>query len=224
MIPFNMGRVPVVTFGAGRVAKVPNVVTELGGGPVLVIADAALAQFGAIDRLTEGLTAAGIAYEVAAEVAGEPKVALVDAFCERARQSGAKVIVGLGGGAAMDAAKLVAAISPASEPAQTYALAANPLPEVGLPSIAIPTTAGTGSEVTRTSIISTGDGSKIWFWGEELMFAHAVLDPELTLSLPPNLTAWTGIDAVAHALEGGDGTYDKPGRSTLWSGSLAHFV
>ncbi|MEM7717654.1 MAG: iron-containing alcohol dehydrogenase, partial [Pseudomonadota bacterium] len=76
-----------------------------------------------------------------------------------------------------------------------------PLPPSGLPAIAIPTTAGTGSEVTRTAVVSTSEGSKSWHWGEELMFAQAVLDPELTLSLPSHLTAWTGIDAVAHALE-----------------------
>ncbi len=210
MKTFNMGQVPAVTFGAGRMAKVPDLVAGLGGGPVLVVADAALAQFGVTDRLSEAFAAAGIAHNVAAEVAGEPKEALVDALCDLARQAGAKVIVGLGGGAAMDAAKLVAAIAPADKSAETYALAAKPLPEVGLPSIAIPTTAGTGSEVTRTSVISKDDGSKIWFWGEELMFTQAVLDPELTLSLPPNLTAWTGIDAVAHALEGATARTTSP--------------
>ena len=102
----------------------------------------------------------------------------------------------------MDTAKLVAAIANADQPAETFALAAQPLPAKGLPAIAIPTTAGTGSEVTRTSVISKADGRKIWFWGQELMFSQVLLDPELTLSLSPHLTAWTGIDAVAHALEG----------------------
>ena len=119
-----------------------------------------------------------------------------------ARAAKAQVVIGLGGGAARDAAKLVAAIATREAPAHTYALAAKPLPEDRLTSIAIPTTAGTGAEVTRTAVISTSDGSKSWFWGEELMFDQAILDPELTLSLPPHLTAWTGIDAVAHALEG----------------------
>ncbi|NQX95829.1 MAG: iron-containing alcohol dehydrogenase, partial [Erythrobacter sp.] len=161
-----------------------------------------LAELGATEKLTHQLSKKGIPAEIAAEVSGEPKEALVDTLCERARLAGAKVVVGLGGGAAMDAAKLVAAIAPCGQPAHTFALAAQPLPKNGLPSIAIPTTAGTGAEVTRTSVISKADGSKIWFWGEQLMFSQAILDPELTLSLPPHLTAWTGIDAVAHALEG----------------------
>ncbi|MEM6372920.1 MAG: iron-containing alcohol dehydrogenase [Pseudomonadota bacterium] len=210
MKSFNMGRVPPVTFGAGRVRKLPELAAGLGGGPVLIIADAILADLGVTEDLATQLAKKGLAVDVAAEVSGEPKVTLVDALCDRARQTGAKVVVGLGGGAAMDAAKLVAAIVPSGRPAQDFALAARPLPAESLPSIAIPTTAGTGSEVTRTSVISTSDGSKIWFWGEELMFAQAILDPALTVSLPPHLTAWTGIDAVAHALEGSTAKNTSP--------------
>lgn len=202
MKQFNIGRIPPITFGAGRLAKAANIVSGLGGGPVLLIADAILAELGVTDRLRSDLATAGIPVEVAADVSGEPKEALVDQLCARANETRAKVIIGLGGGAAMDAAKLVAAIARSGQPAEIFALAAQPLPSNGLPALAIPTTAGTGSEVTRTSVISNSDGRKIWFWGEKLMFAQAILDPELTLSLPPNLTAWTGIDAVAHALEG----------------------
>ncbi|MEM6891652.1 MAG: iron-containing alcohol dehydrogenase [Pseudomonadota bacterium] len=202
MQTFNMGQVPPVTFGAGRLRKLPQLASSLGSGLVLVIADAALADLGVTEHLAQLMSAKGVSFEIAAEISGEPKEALVDALCDRARRADAQVIVGLGGGAAMDAAKLVAAIALSNRPAEDYALAAMPLPKTGLPSIAIPTTAGTGSEVTRTSVISKSDGSKIWYWGEELMFSQAILDPELTLSLPPHLTAWTGIDAVAHALEG----------------------
>lgn len=201
MDSFNVGRTPPLTFGAGRLNKVPDLVEQLGGGPVLLISDAALVEFGAIGRVSDALSAQGIDHVIAAEVSGEPKEALVDDLCTRARDYGAKCIIGLGGGAAMDTAKLVAALAPSSRPARDFALAASPLPAQGIPSIAIPTTAGTGSEVTRTSIVSTPEGFKNWYWGEELMFSQAVLDPELTLSLPPHLTAWTGIDAVAHALE-----------------------
>lgn len=210
MQQYNMGRVPPVTFGAGRIAKVPKMVAEMGGGPVLIVADAILAELGLTDRLTSGLTDSGIAYELAADVSGEPKEALVDKLCKRARKAEAKVVIGFGGGAAMDAAKSVAAMAPSGQPSESYALAAQPLPENGLPAIAIPTTAGTGSEVTRTAVVSRADGSKIWFWGEELMFTQAVLDPELTLSLPPEITAWTGIDAVAHALEGATARTTSP--------------
>ena len=209
-----MGRVPPVTFGSGRVSELPEIANLLGGGPVLLVADAALVELGIRNPISESFSAAGIHCEVAGDVAGEPKETLVDDLCTKAREIGAKIVVGLGGGAAMDAAKLVAAIAPSNTPAKTYALSANPLPQNGLPAIAVPTTAGTGSEVTRTSIVSTVDGIKNWYWGEELMFAHAVLDPELTVSLPSHLTAWTGIDAVAHALEA------STARSTNAAGTL----
>ena len=202
MRAFDSGRVPPMSFGAGRLADLPGIARELGkGGPVLVIADSVLAGLGVTGRLEQAFADAGVPAEIAAEISGEPKDALADALAGRARSMGAAVVVGLGGGAAMDAAKLVAGIACADEPALHYALCANPYPEKRLPAIAVPTTAGTGSEVTRTSIVSNAEGAKYWYWGEELMFAHAVLDPELTVSLPPHITAWTGMDAVAHALE-----------------------
>ncbi|MEM7087981.1 MAG: iron-containing alcohol dehydrogenase [Pseudomonadota bacterium] len=201
MSTFNVGGVPPMTFGVGVIAEIPDVVKNMGGGPVLIVADAMLAQLGVTQRVTQHLDARGIDHVLAAEIAGEPKDILVDDLSNRARKAGAKSVIAIGGGAAMDAGKLTAAIAPSGKPARTFALANEPLPATGLPAIAVPTTAGTGSEVTRTAIVSSPDGQKNWYWGEELMFAHAVLDPELTLSLPPHLTAWTGIDAVAHALE-----------------------
>lgn len=201
MKSFDAGRVPSMQFGAGRLSEVPAAVGALGGGPVLVVADRILIDLGIVARLEAALDDALVPCEIAAEVAGEPKDALVDRLAERARQTGCRVVVGLGGGSAMDAAKLVAAIACAPEPALHYALCANPYPVRRLPAIAVPTTAGTGSEVTRTAIVSNAEGHKFWYWAEELMFAHVILDPDLTLSLPPQITAWTGIDAVAHALE-----------------------
>ncbi|MEM6386054.1 MAG: iron-containing alcohol dehydrogenase [Pseudomonadota bacterium] len=198
---FNMGGVPPIIFGPGRIDRVAKIVNTHGGGRVLVIADSILSKLGMCDRLAEILVAADIQFEMAADVFGEPKLHLIDQLAEQARAVGARVIVGFGGGAAMDAAKVVATIAPSGQQGDDFALAVRPLPTDGLPAIAIPTTAGTGSEVTRTAVISKSSGAKIWFWGEELMYKQAVLDPELTLSLPPEVTAWTGIDAVAHALE-----------------------
>lgn len=210
MQTFNMGLVPPITFGAGRLRKVPSLVGALGGGPVLIIADAVLAELGVTDQLTGDLSAKGIAWDLSAEISGEPKDVLVDDLAARARDLGAGVVVAIGGGAAMDAAKLVAAIARADKPAGTYALAAAPLPRDRIPAIAVPTTAGTGSEVTRTAIVSNAEGLKNWYFGAELAFAQAVLDPELTVTLPPHLTAWTGIDAVAHALEGSTARSTSP--------------
>ena len=111
MKKFNMGRVPPVTFGNGRVSRVPTLAAQLADGPVLIVADAILAELGATDRLTSAMTSKGMAFELAATVSGEPKEALVDELCAQAREMNAAVIVGMGGGAAMDAAKLAAVIA-----------------------------------------------------------------------------------------------------------------
>lgn len=200
METFDCGRVPPMRFGAGALVDLPDMVADRSG-PVLLVADRVLADLGTVDRAAGILAGDGIDTVIAADVAGEPKEALVDDLADRARSRHCTAVIALGGGAAMDAAKLAAAIACGAKPAAHYSLSAHPLPDRGLPAIAIPTTAGTGSEVTRTAIVSTSEGKKLWYWGEEMMFSHVLLDPELTVSLPPHITAWTGIDAVAHAIE-----------------------
>ena len=204
MKSFEIGRAPSICFGEGTIDQVPNLVARLGvgQGPVLLVADHALLSLGLVGDLERSLSSAGLNVEIAADIAGEPKMTLVDLLIARAAATGCQAVIALGGGAAMDAAKLVAATVFGQSPVSNYALGAEPLPAESLPSIAVPTTAGTGSEVTRTAVISAEDGRKLWFWGEQLLFDQAVLDPVLTLSLPAEVTAWTGIDAVSHALEG----------------------
>lgn len=201
MKSFDAGHVPAISFGSGRLGDVPGLAAGLGGSCVLILADVVMIELGVTAQVSQALLNAGMDVVRARGIDGEPKDSTVDAMVALARKSQCDVVVGLGGGAAMDAAKLVAAIACADAPALDYALGAKPFPSRRLPAIAVPTTAGTGSEVTRTAIISTAEGLKYWYWGEELMFAHAVIDPALTLSLPPEITAWTGVDAVAHALE-----------------------
>ena len=110
-------------------------------------------------------------------------------------------VIGLGGGSALDTAKLAAACAVSGEPVETYQLAAAPLPKNRLPIIAIPTTAGTGAEVTRVAVFSNAQKIKVWAWGEEIKPDIAILDPELTVAVPPHITAATGLDALVHAIE-----------------------
>ncbi|MEO0823932.1 MAG: iron-containing alcohol dehydrogenase, partial [Pseudomonadota bacterium] len=172
------------------------------GAPLALVADGAMITLGTAARIAEPLTRAGHPVLGPFAVNGEPKCAEVDAMV--AGFAGAAGVIALGGGAALDAAKLAACLAAASEPetqALDHALAARPLPAAALPLIALPTTAGTGSEVTRTAVATGPDGAKLWYWADALLPARVVLDPELTLSLPAHITAWTGMDAVAHALE-----------------------
>ena len=131
---------------------------------------------------------------------GEPTVASVDAAAEVVRSVGHPVVVGAGGGSALDTAKLAAAVAAGDLGVEHYLLSAAPLP-VGPPVVAVPTTSGTGSEVTRTSVLTDAAGRKSWAWGDELLPSLVVLDPTLTVSVPPHVTAATGLDAFVHAVE-----------------------
>jgi alcohol dehydrogenase class IV len=125
----------------------------------------------------------------------------VDAAAALARRHKAQLVIGLGGGSALDISKLAAAAAAAEAPVSRYELCVNPLPADGLVRVCIPTTAGTGSEATRTSVFANDAGAKVWAWGVELRPHLSVLDPTLSAGLPAKLTAATGIDALVHAIE-----------------------
>lgn len=199
----ELARVPRITLGAGAHRSLPGIAASLvpPGSAVLLVADPGLAGTGMTAGIEAGLREAGYAVEVFSDIKSDPTIVQADAAAARARAGDAALLVALGGGSALDLGKAVAAIAGAAAPAEAYALCAAPLPATRLKTVCIPTTSGTGSETTRTAILSDAAGAKLWFWGEELKADAVVLDPELTVSLPPHLTAATGIDALVHAVE-----------------------
>lgn len=203
MQSFTLSRLPEIIFGAGRIAELPGKVEGLAGrgAAVLVVADPMLTKLGMTGRALESLKAAGLEAQVFDGLKGEPKAAEIDAASGIARAMKSKAIVGLGGGSALDTAKLVAACAASGLPAQSYQLCETPLPKNILPIIAVPTTAGTGSEVTRVAVFANAAKVKTWGWGDELKPQVAILDPELTVGVPPHITAATGLDALVHAIE-----------------------
>lgn len=203
MNPFTLSRVPEVLFGAGRLADAPAKLETMAGAKTtaLIVADPAMAALGITARLTAALTAAGHSFAIYDGLKGEPKSTDIDTAAALALRSGAKAVIGLGGGSALDTAKLAAACAVSGESVETYQLAAVPLPKNRLPIIAIPTTAGTGAEVTRVAVFSNAQKIKVWAWGEEIKPDIAILDPELTVAVPPHVTAATGLDALVHAIE-----------------------
>jgi alcohol dehydrogenase class IV len=203
MQPFALAPIPEIVFGQGRLSDLPGRVTGLAskGQPVMIIADPAMAMLGITARLTKLLAEAGHAAKLYDGFKGEPKSADVDRAASLARDLKAKAVIGLGGGTALDTAKLVAACAVSGKPAEAYQFCETPLPADPLPLIAVPTTAGTGAEVTRTCIFTNTQHQKVWAWGNELKPRLALLDPELTVGVPAGVTAATGLDALVHAIE-----------------------
>ena len=194
---------PQVVSGAGCLERLGECGRGLvgPGAAVLLVADAGLMPLGIVERAASLLDDAGIAVRLYAEIAGEPKEAQVEAARQFGRESEVCAVVCLGGGSALDAGKLAAATLGSDAPVSAYRLAAAPLPAKSVPIVCIPTTAGTGSEMTGTCVVSNAAQVKYWFWGPELHADLAILDPALTLGLPPDFTAMTGMDALVHAIE-----------------------
>lgn len=203
MQSFDLPTAVPVAFGIGRLNDLGRMVQQRLGAEqrLLLVADPFAVTSGLAARISDGLTEAGHAVAIFSELASDPREGQIDACAQAARDQDSTAVIALGGGSAMDVGKLAAAIVGTDEGSAAYALAVKPFPAGGLPVIAIPTTSGTGAEMTAVSVFSLADGTKVWSWGLELFPKLAVLDPEITVSLPPALTAATGVDALVHAIE-----------------------
>jgi alcohol dehydrogenase class IV len=198
-VKFATSFVPDIRFGDGVHDTIAASARALGAAKVLVVIDGFLAASGLGARLAAQFAAEGVAADFYSDFAGEPKLAHVQAATAAAR--GKDLVVGIGGGSALDIAKIAACAAASSEDPMHYALAANPLPKAPLKKIMVPTTAGTGSETSATTIFAGPEGKKLWIWGPETKADLVLLDPALTVTLPANLTAWCGLDAFVHAFE-----------------------
>lgn len=200
MTPFSIALPGRVLFGRGEAARAPGLIAEFGSrGLVVHGANAARANW-----LVTGLRAAGVSVETLACV-GEPDLPMLEAAVEKARTCGAKFVVGLGGGAALDLAKAVAALVPATGGAMDHLEVVGkglPLTTPPLPFIAIPTTSGTGAEVTKNAVIGLPDHARKVSLRDDRMLARlAIVDPALTDHCPRDVTLASGLDAVTQVIE-----------------------
>jgi alcohol dehydrogenase class IV len=171
------------------------------GTRVLVVTDAFLAGNGTVGRLADVLTAAGIDHAVFADTVPDPTTDVVAAGVRVLAAGGFDGLVALGGGSPIDTAKAMAVMHANGGRMRDYKVP-NPIPKAGLALLAIPTTAGTGSEVTRFTVITdTETDEKMLIAGADLVPTAAIVDYELTLTKPFRLTADTGIDSLTHAIE-----------------------
>ncbi|MBK5332558.1 MAG: iron-containing alcohol dehydrogenase [Ilumatobacteraceae bacterium] len=195
---YEIGRVPRTLVGAGALDGLGGLLDGLDGTNLVVIADQGVQSTGYIARVVEALRPRAITLHVVAW--GEPTLESVDAAAAVVRAAGQAIVIGVGGGSALDIAKQAAVVGAGDGGVEPYLLCATPLPG-RRPIVAIPTTSGTGAEVTRTCIVADRSGRKSWTWGDELLPDLVVLDPTAAATMPHAVTVGTGLDAFVHAIE-----------------------
>ena len=190
-----------ITVGRGTLGKLGEAAKKLGGTHAFIISGPHLEKMGLVARAEGYLADAGIKADAYTDIEANPSVTTVEKATEAFRASGADFIVAFGGGSPMDVAKAVGVVAKYGGSITDYE-GAHKVPGKIVPLIAIPTTAGTGSEVTKNTIISdTEHNVKMLLGGPSIIPALAVVDPTFTMTAPPSVTAATGIDALCHAIE-----------------------
>lgn len=194
----NAGR---VVAGPGSIDSLGEIVADFAAKNVLIISDKGVAGAGLIARPQALLEAAGASVRLIDNTPPEPDVNQVEAILDAARGTAWDLVIGIGGGSAMDVAKIVAVML-ANDVKLRDLLNKAPIARRGIPTVMVPTTAGTGSEATPNSIILVPeDELKVGIVSPKLMPDCVILDPQMTLGLPPAITASTGMDALTHAIE-----------------------
>lgn len=195
-----------IRFGAGRVAEAGDACKELGITKPLVVTDADLAELPPVTRTKEALENAGLDYHLFCQVRANPDEHVVADGVEAYRQGGCDGVLALGGGSPLDAGKAIAVMVGQDRPIFDFVDEGDNYKRVNAdgvaPIVAIPTTAGTGSEVGRASIITNSQSKlKLIIFHPLMLPGRVIADPELTVGMPRGLTAATGMDALAHNLE-----------------------
>lgn len=191
-----------IRYGAGSLQYLAEELRLLNARRVMVITDRGLSRTELVGRVTGQIAREGIDFVLYDEIEANPKDRNVEACAERARAEAIDTLVALGGGSPIDAAKAVAVLARQGGSVRSYQGKGKIGPDC-LPLLTIPTTAGTGSEVTFSSVITdTTEHFKFTIKSTAIAAKTAIIDPELTLTVPPLITAATGIDALTHAIEG----------------------
>ncbi|HCY62175.1 MAG TPA: alcohol dehydrogenase [Oxalobacteraceae bacterium] len=216
MSQFIFETAPKIVCEQGAAGKLGELARQLGVTNMFVVTDKFLHESGMLKGALDSLQAAGIQVAVFSDVLADPPEVSVLAAVEQARTAGVDGVTGFGGGSSMDTAKLVALLVKSPQPLpEIYGVGLARGPR--LPLVQVPTTAGTGSEVTAISILTTPSNEKKGVVSSFLYPDVALLDSLLTLGLPPRITAMTGVDAMVHAIE----SYTSRHKKNPLSDSLA---
>lgn len=200
MKSFTFHTPPALISQPGALGRLGELCRARGIRRPLIVTDPGIVKLGMLERLVDVLKQVGCEPMSFSEVVADPPERVVLSGVAKARALGVDAVIGFGGGSSMDSAKLVALIAKSGERlADIYGV--DRVKGERLPLMLVPTTAGTGSEVTAVAIVSTGETTKMGVVSSRLFPDIAVLDAELTLGLPPHITAMTGVDAMVHATE-----------------------
>ncbi|MFT6557959.1 iron-containing alcohol dehydrogenase [Sneathiella sp.] len=221
MTTFTFNTTPQLICNPGAMAGLGELVKSNIGNHILIVTDPGIVKYGLLETALESLKAADIQVSIFEDVEADPKESIILAATKIALERRVDAIIGLGGGSSMDVAKLVALLAKGDEQlGDVYGI--DMIKGSRLPLVLIPTTAGTGSEVTPISIVTVGAETKKGVVSRKLLPDIAILDADLTLGLPPHVTAATGIDAMVHAIEAftSRGANNNPLSATLGKEAL----
>ncbi len=202
MTAFAFNTVASIVSEPGAAARLGQIVAERfpAARSILIVTDAGFLRTGLLEPARASLRAQGLAVHLFSSVVADPPEQIVIDAVASARSQGVDLVIGFGGGSSMDVAKLVAVLAGSAQALhQVYGI--GNVKGARLPLVQVPTTAGTGSEVTNIAIVTTGETTKMGVVAPQLYADLALLDASLTLGLPPLVTAATGIDAMVHAIE-----------------------
>ena len=198
---FELAPMPRLVFGSGTISDLPEYASQLGTRPLLVTGRGSLRRSGRLDEIVNSLEARELQVAIFEGVEPEPTLNLVERGRQMLRENDCDLVIAIGGGSAMDVGKAIAGLANEPGPAAEYH-SGRPLAAEALPIIAAPTTSGTGSEVTPVSVLTDPQRPiKASIHDDKLLPRVAIVDPELTLTLPPRPTADAGLDAFTQALE-----------------------
>lgn len=200
MKPFVFNTTKSIINESGALKNIADICRQNHISKPLVVTDQGIVSVGLMAQLEEALKAGDMSYDSYADVVADPPEAIIYKALDVLKAGGNDGVIGFGGGSSMDTAKLVALMAKSGETLDDIYGVGNAKGQ-RLPLILIPTTAGTGSEVTAVAIVTTGETTKAGVVATQLYPDVALLDAELTVGLPPHITAATGVDAMVHAIE-----------------------
>lgn len=203
MLKFNYHIPTKIQFGPGSSQLVGQVIKELGKKKPLIVTDEGVINAGLVKTISQSLEKEGIRYETFSDVQSNPTLNNVVGGTKMYKNIGADCLIGLGGGSPMDVSRGIGVIAVHGGKIEEFCLGKRAIEKPPPPIISIPTTAGTGSEVSPGGVVTDPVSKLKLVFGSPFLFSGvALIDPELTYSLPSHLTAWTGLDALSHAMEG----------------------